>query len=395
MSHNEYRSSGAPLEPVPSAASKPQPTRRWPRIFIGSALHGLVFVLALAFALVAHLDTPLLRSSAGTLLNRALSGLLNGEIVVERFTRLTATGFGVSKAELKDERGDVVIALEDLSVELDTLDDFWALALGNQELSLVFPHTRVERAHVRLLPNGQSDEPTLVRALELRPGPPRRAGSSHTPERPVRVFLAAVEIGQLSGELGTQGLSKLAPRLSQVHGNVLFSPEGIALDVQSFGLNLTGVLPDGVSGTGHLKLRSPGPLEVGFNGFAGNVEVRASAKLEGGTLQTEFAVPRATGDAVRAWLPSWPFQESVSFQVSGSGEWPKLQIAATATLAETKLRANGTLLLADSPTSSLDFELQHADLRSVAPALPETAIDASGRLVLISSQAGVELTITG
>lgn len=314
---------------------------------------------------------------------------------MERFTELSATGFGVSKVELRDESGDVVIAVTDLKVELDTLDDLADLLFGGEKISLVFPHVRAETAHVRLTPGNAGETPSLVRAFELRPASVKAEQAPKRPPRHVRVLLAAVEVGQLTGSFGYDSLTKLEPRFAQVHGNVLFSPKGVALDVHRFGLALRGALPEELRGTGRLKLRAPGALEAAFNGFAGDVELRAAASLTDSRLSAEVLAPSAAPEALRQLFPAWPFQEPLGAHVNLEGNLPKLELKAEGSLGEARLHATGSLNASADLSGALDFSLSQVDLRSVNPTLPKTAIDASGQLLLKRLPSGPELRVSG
>ncbi len=366
-------------EPNAPAPKRRLAAKRLARAIAHSLSWLLVFVLATVLGVVVHLNTPLMRQAAGGVLNTVLADLLYGQIRVERFTHLTATGFGVSRVEVIDEQGQAVIVLESLNVDLDTWDDLWDLALGGNKISLVLPHTRAERAFVRILPDESRDgQPTLVRAFEPRPGEKKEPKEPEHPARHIRLFLQSIELGQVRAELGYNGTEQLSPVLSRVRGSVLVSPKGVAVDVPQIGVNLGGLLPKDIRGTGTYKLRSPGPMEASINGFAGDAEVQASMKLQDGDFEFDAVVPSAEPDAVRELLPQWPFNESVSAQATAKGPLEEMKVEGEASVGETRVILGGKLALSPAVVMQLSTDVRRFDLRTLDASWPATAIDAEG-----------------
>lgn len=365
------------------------PGSRWSRAsrrVARGALLVATFVVALVLAVLAHLNTPAVRHSITELTNRALSDLLYGRIEVDRIERLSVDGIELGRVTLWDTAGAAVIVLDDVRADIDVLQLLADLWLSTDKLNVVLEHTRVEHSEVRLIPDEQAGELTLSRALTPRPRPPR-APSERGVERYVRVWLPHVELGTVVGELGIEGLSDISPRLTNVRGRVLFSPKGIAVDVERFGTNLEGVYGTRIHGSGAFSLRAPGPLELDFTGFAGDAEVQAHLALERGEITADATMPLLTPEAMRQWWEDWPLSKPVSAQVHATGVWPELSLDAEVSAASGVVDINGALDLSRGLDASLEANVAQVQLQQLIDGAPELRLD-------LRARAAVELRAT-
>jgi hypothetical protein len=362
-----------------------QPTRAkgspWRQLATG-ALSLLVFVIALGSGVVLHLDTPALRETTTELSNRATSGLLYGQIRIGAVTDLSARGVEVDHAELLDELGNMVLRVENVRIRADVLSVLYDVLLGGPTLNVVTQHVRVEHSMVRLVPNASSTEPTLSRALT--PKPRERKEQTTGTSRYVRVWLPTVELGLVTGELGLAGWEGVASQLSRVRGSVLFSPKGIALDVDRFGTKIEGVFGTRLRGTGSLVLRAPGPLQVDFSGYADEAEVQAHARLERGELSLAVSAPLLTPRVLTQWFGQWPLLEPVGLRIDAAGRLPHLDAEARLDGAGGAVTLDGPVDLSDGVSGQFDVELEAIELARLIDGAPRGTLSAI-------SQAAVEV----
>jgi hypothetical protein len=130
-------------------------------------------------------------------IERELAGSMRGQISLSGLTDLGLSGARLDRLELKDEHGEVVLALEGIHVRFDPFE-LLAPLLPGAHAGLTIEHVRVERSRVLLIQDARSDEPSLVRAF----GNDRPPGSPGTP--PDVYAFPSVEIGEVLGARRSQ-----------------------------------------------------------------------------------------------------------------------------------------------------------------------------------------------
>lgn len=341
--------------------------------FLGPLALGVVFTSSTALALLTHSDLPVVRAAAAAVGNWLLEDVFYGRLTLSTPSRLSLRQLHLERVLVTDEQENTIIELGDVRIELATWYNLGRWLAADDKLTIALPHARIERAHVELVRDSATGEPTLVRALTPRPSPPRPATAPRA-RRDVRVFFPVLELGHVTARAAE--FSELEPTLRNVHSQLLITGKGVALDVDRLGANVKGVLGNELAGTGSLKLRAPGQTEAAFVGFLGDMELQASATIEGTQVAIDAFSQAARPAAMKRIVPAWPFQEPVSARVHAEGQLPELALDAQFSTEESSLELDGRLDLADPVEGHFDVALKKLDVRALVPSFPETHIDA-------------------
>ncbi len=349
------------------------------RSTLGRVLRGLgaacLFTVATLGGALLHANTPAVRGGLTSLTNRLLADVFYGELRLDGIGALSRHTITLDTVHLYDEQGERVLVLQDAHVELDALRLVYDILFGGQKLDIVLSHARVEAANVKLIPQPDTGEPTLSKALTPRPTE-RVSKKERRQPRYVRVYLPIVELGTVRGEIDLEGLENVLATLANVHGRVLFSPKGIAVDVDRFGTSVSGILGIDVRGSGSFSLRAPGPLQLDFSGFADEAEVQARVGLHNGTIDASATVPRLLPSTMKKWIAAWPIRQPVSARVTAKGKLPELQTDARFSLGEARIGVHGPVDISERVSARLEADLQDVDLQTLFDGAPAGRIHA-------------------
>lgn len=376
-----------------------QPHQPWARRIARQGLSSLavllVFSLALCMAIVLHANTSPVRSVVTQQANALLSTALYGRVEIERITALSIKAVELTRVALHDELGNVVVELETVRIELDSISLLTDILFDESTLNVVISHARAEHAVVRMIP-APDGELTLERAFTPRPRPKRDPSDDESSDRYVRVWLPLVELGVIDGEVGIEGWEQLGLLLAGVRGKLLFSPKGIAVDVDRFGANITGLSDSTIRGTGTYMLRAPGPMQVEFTGRIDDSEVQANARLEGDVTSLEVTAPRVRPEMFRKLVPEWPLLDPLSLRLSAQGRLPQLDTRANVVVdggGEAEL--SGIVNLSTPVTVQVDAEVSEFNLQTLARDAPSTSISARCNVGLELSSEATSAALVG
>jgi autotransporter translocation and assembly factor TamB len=335
----------------------------------------LTFLVALVGGALLHADLNPGRRIAGRALQRLLGGTLEGTVEVGPFESIGLGGAQVRDAVLKDAYGQRVLGLSHVRTDLPIVLLIRNVLVGQKPLSIIAEHVRVETADVAFLADPSTGEPTIVRALTPRPS---ASGPSSGPSTAPSIYLPSIEIGTVNARASLVDVPPLSAELKQVQGQLIANDQGLAVDVKRFGMVLRGFIAE-TRGTGTVTVRAPGPLEVTFEGYFGEVETKARAFLNGSTLDASIDIPSAWATDVRALVPDWPIVERVSAHVEAQGRLPALVVHANAQSLASTLEVSGPVILGSEPSALLTVTGRHLDVRLVDEEAPKTdvALDAS------------------
>jgi translocation and assembly module TamB len=349
-----------------------------------------VFGVGAAAALVAHLDLASSRRAAARVLEQTLDGVFQGQVSLGALTRVGLFGVEARDIVVRDRAHRVVLKVTRLSAEGDVLDILKRALRGDQELSIVVGHVRVERAEAELIPDEQG-LPTLVEALTPRPAT-EPAGAA---TRKVRVALPAIEIGHAFARGSVSGSPTLEAELTNVRGSVLAASEGAVIDVTRFALLARGVGGGDARGVASFHLRAPGAVWGTFDGYMGDVQFGSAVRWEQEALDLKVEVPRAEPLAARALLAEWPLLVASQARLRLSGRPPNLEVGLTARLGEGSTLSSSGMLYTDGPRLQLDMEGRRLDLRALWPTAPATSLDVDAELGIRREQGRVVVDIGG
>ncbi len=385
-------------KPRSKAPPAPKPTRggRLRRLgggLLAGALSTLVFVSASVAGFVLHMDLPAQRRVLAESVDELFARTMQGRLHVNGIRHISARHIEVDSLHLSDLREREVVTLTGVRLRSNFLDLAWDAVFGGAKTTLVINHIRAERTEWQIVPDVNGD-PSLVAALSPLPSAPSTSPSTGK-ARYIRVWIPHIELGRsfVRGSIGELPTAEVS--LSSVHGSLLSTPKGLAIDVQRFGATLRGVAGADAVGTGDLHIRSPGAVWGGFNGALGDVQVGAFYKVRAGRLEARLELPRAKPAALRALFTDWPIQEPVTARIEASGELPKLDVKGSFSVGDAKLDATGSVRLGTDLGAKLDIKARRVDLRSIIQAAPKTDIDATATVEIWNRDGDVVVDVNG
>jgi hypothetical protein len=333
-----------------------------------AALFGVGFTAGL----VGHLNLPAGRRVAARFLGDTLVDLFQGQVLIGSITKVSPDEVVAEDIVVRDQAHRIVLKVTRLTAQANVLDIIERIVRGDEKLTVEVHHVRVERAEAEIIP-AEDGLPTLAHAFTLRPTPSETPGS---PGRYVRVWLPAVEIGQGFARGSVVGSPTLETEVSNVHGSLLATPKGAAIDIKRFALLARGVGGADAKGVATLHIRTPGPVWGSFDGYIGEVQFGSVVRWQKETLDLKLDLPRAEPAATRALIAQWPLIVPAEARVRLKGKPPELEVDAQAKVGENAtVAATGNLSLSSPMRLELDVEGRKLDLRALWPSAPATSID--------------------
>ena len=331
-----------------------------------------LFGVGFSAALLGHLNLPAGRRATATFLGNTLVDLFQGQVSIGSITKVSPEEVVAEDIVVRDQAHRIVLKVTRLTARADVLDILTRILRGDEKLTIVINHVRVEHAEAEIIP-ADDGLPTLAYAFMPRPRP---AGPPSTSTQYVRVWLPAVEIGQGFARGSVSGSPTLETELSGVHGSILATPKGAAIDVDRFGLVARGVGGADAKGIATLHIRAPGAVWSSFDGYIGEVQFGSVARWEKEALDLRVDLPRAEPAGARALLAQWPLLVPAEARLHLKGKPPDLQVDAQAKVGDSAtLSSTGNLHLANPMRLELDVEGRKLDLRALWANAPATSID--------------------
>ncbi len=364
------------------------------RAAAGTALLCVFVGASSSSAFVLHLDLPAGRRFAAQMLAGFLSDLFLGNFEISGFSKLSATRFVAAEIRVKDPQGRLVLKVNELRAQLDTLDMVSRLLGSEQRVTLIVPHIRIERAEAYIIPN-KDGVLSIARAFELEPKPSSGREPSSPSARVVRVWLSKIELGTgfARGRVGS--LPTLEADVSGARGEVLITPEGVSVDVPRFATAWRGFAGADVAGIGSFHLRGDRHFWSSFDGYFGGLQLNTVIRLQDGKLDITADVPQAEPVAVRALWPDWPVQGVADAHVEAKGTPAHLDTVAELRVGPTKVDARGVTRLSGDVGVDLDVEAQSVDLRAIWPDAPPSSVDGFTTLSIWDSPNGIAAELNG
>lgn len=377
-------------------AQRPGPSRRLLSglVTIVSAI-GVValFGAGVSLGLLGHLNLPAGRRASAAFLGRTLADVFQGQLTVGSIVKVTPAEVEAEDVVVRDPNGHIVLKVTRLTAQADVLDILKRVVRRDEKLTIVVNHVRVERAEADLIP-APDGLPTLAHALTPRPS--TKPASPGQPERYVRVWLPAVEVGRAFARGRLSDSPTLETEISGVHGTLLATPKGAAIDIERFSLLARGLGGADAKGVSTLHIRAPGAVWGSFDGYMGDVQFGSTVRWQKETLDVKLDLPHAEPTATRALLAQWPLLQPAEARVHLHGKPPDLDVDVQATVGDhSKLAATGNLNVATPMRLRLDVEGRQLDLRALWPQAPATSIDVDTDLGLHVEKGQVLVDIGG
>jgi hypothetical protein len=352
----------------------------------------VVFLAVLAAAVVLHVGLPPGRRVAGLALVELLNRTFVGRFEVGAVSQLSPECVAVDRFVVRDPRGRVVLDVSGVRVRAYVLAIVRELLENDGKTTIVVEYTRVERAAVTLAPVEGTSELGLAAAFTPRPS---RVKTASAPGKPIRVWFGRAEIGDGAVHAELSGLPPLDGRVTGVQGQVLVSSVGVAIDAERFSAVLRGLLAKELRAVGSFHQRGTAHFWSTLDGYAGDLQFDAIARLDGKHLALTLDVPAAEPSAVRALLPDWPLAQNASAHVEAAGDLPELLATARTTVGRATLDARGTLAFSPEIRLGLAAHGDDIDLRTLLPSAPETRLSSDVKLDLTSNSRGLTLAADG
>jgi len=366
-----------------------------------SGLVGLVSVLGITAlfgagftaGLLGHLNLPAGRRAAAQFLGSTLVDLFQGEVTIGAITKVSPDEVAAEDIVVRDSAHRIVLKVTRLTAQADVLDILARLVRGDEKLTIKIDHVRVEHAEAEIVP-AEDGLPTLAHALTPRPTPASSSPSST--ERYVRVWLPAVEIGQGFARGSVAGSPTLETELSGLHGSILATPKGAAIDIDRFALLARGVGGADAKGIATLHIRAPGAVWGSFDGYMAELQFGSVVRWEKEALDLKVDLPRAEPAAARALLAQWPLLVPAEARLQLKGKPPELEVDVQAKVGDAAtLNATGNLSATSPARLQLDVEGRQLDLRALWANAPATNIDVDTNLDLHGEAGKVVVDLGG
>jgi translocation and assembly module TamB len=379
---------------MPAAASRSGARRLLSGLLGILSVVGLtaLFGVGAAAGLLGHLNLPAGRRATAAFVGKTLRDLFQGELVIGSITKVSPYEVQAEDIIVRDRAGRVVLQVTRITAQADVRDILTRILRGDEKLTIVVNHVRVERAEAEIVPDTDG-LPTLAHALTPRPAPSSEPVGR---EQDVRVWLPAVEIGHAfaRGRLGDSPTVEV--ELSGAHGSLLATPKGAAIDVARFALLARGLGGADAKGVASLHIRAPGAVWSSFDGYMGEVQFGSVIRWEGQALDLKLELPRAEPAAARALLAQWPLLVPAEARVHLKGTPPHLDVDVQARLGDSaRLSSTGSLELTSPPRLHLDVEGRQLDLRALWPEAPPTSFDVDADVGLLGDNGKLVVQLGG
>lgn len=379
---------------MPTPTERPMARRLLGGLLRTLAALGLValFLVSATLALVGHLNTGAGRRAAAAFLDRTLTNLFQGDLVIGSIAKVTPTEVVAEDVVMRDPDGRVVLKVSRLTAHADVLDIAERVLRGDAKLTIIIDRVRVERAEAEIIP-GADGLPTVAHAFTPKPTPPSPTTGE---ERYVRVWLPAIEIGQAYARGRLEGTPTLEAEVKGAHASLLATPKGAAIDIGRFSLLARGVGGADAQGVATLHIRAPGAVWASFDGYMGEVQFGSVVRYEKEALDLKLDLPRAEPAATRALLAQWPLLVPAEARLQLKGVPPDLDVELRSKLGDAStVNATGHLNFASPLRLQLDVEGRKLDLRAVLADAPPTSIDVDAEVGAHMESGGLAFELGG
>lgn len=351
------------------------------RLWIGRVLSVVTFCVAFVFGAIFHLDLPVTRRAAESLVEVWLNDLLQGTIRIDHLKRLESGGLTAVGIEIFDPQDRPIFQVEELDVEFHLYRTVERVARFYEKLSIVVDRVTLRGCDLTLENTVNRDEngellshPSLVDAFS--PRVPSSSPDTQSSGRPVRLWLATVELQEVFARTKLHSLPVLQMQTESARGSVLITEKGVALDVRQLGLTLSGLGGVDSSASGNLHLRAPGAFWGDLELALGDIRTSQSFRIEQGKLELQGAFPEIEPAAVRALWADWPLDQTIRIENNVSGVLPRLQVNATVQTARGEAQAQGSITVAPEFEADLDVDIFDLDLSALHSSWPRTTLHA-------------------
>lgn len=341
---------------------------RW----LGRIALGIVVLLVGLFLLVSlSLNLPPVRELVRERANAELETALMGKITVERLGELGYRGIGGVDATVTDPKGERVVVVRGLAVDVFWPRIVWSLLTDDGFIAIGIDAVRLDHAELFVRDDG-SGGPTLASAFEPRPSPPTPG-----PPTEVRIRIASVRSAHawVHGHLGDGPV---------IDGDLRNLRASLESDAKGTRLALDGVtlafraLPEKVDPTGKLAGRldlpsASGPRGSGrFDGTIAGAAFHAEGGWDGVNLRARVRAPDISGGTSRRI--GLDIRDRTSLAVSADGLWPDVRFDAELAGPAVYVGVRGKAHVAEETQVSAVVDASRVDLERLVPNAPSSLL---------------------
>jgi hypothetical protein len=337
----------------------------------------VLFIVSLVFAAVVHLNLAVTRR----LINRALTQYLDEQLVgsfdLGRIERLDSSTIWFSGLAVYDAQHRRVLTVNHLRAKTRTFRALYDWLTGNDKLTIVIESVWADGVNGRFLTATTSAAPTLAQAFELDPTHVRPRSTSKG--RPYRIALSDVVISDTKIENQLTSLPFQTAQFKRLAGLVLITPDGVAVSLKRFGMQLTALSNLGLQGTGTLDFRSPNRIWGEVSATLGSLPLTVRVDYRDEQLNLNLDAPKITPEQGRTVYPSWPLRKPASLSLVTFGPLSALATRLSTTVENSKLDILGTTFVSANPSGSYSLSGNHVDLSALFGAAVSSDLDLRAR----------------
>jgi translocation and assembly module TamB len=362
---------------------------------LGTAIGCIVlFLVAVALAVVIHLDTPEAKAVARRVVNAVLAPSFQGRVVIDRVGRLGWFGLARADVTVRDAQGVAVIEAHGVSARVATLRAARsALSSAPAPLVIVVDWLRVERVDV-LLDADASGQLRVASAFAPRstaPSPPPPPNA-----RGLRLEMPDIGVAHARAYRTAPSSPPIDVDLDRLAASLTVSPD--AIDAELHRLAVTAHrIAGGADAHGTLVASVHGPRAKGaplsahadWTGqVAGSLDHRLHGSLEGKRVDAMFDAPSLTPDGVRAVWAGYGATEPAALHAEAHGELPDVKFILRAALGGSTLDVDGEGHVGDDKRVSVRLEARDVDAHAAAVSAPSTRLSFAGQLAASATAGG-------
>lgn len=349
-------------------------TRRVSVVVLSSVLVLITFVVAVAFGLLLHLNTPVTRRLLAAQTNSILGGLLTGKVTVERIGGIGFGGLEHVTVRIHDPEGTQVLFADDVTVHVKGVDALKSVLFGKGDITIDAPLASVAHTDV-LLDTDPAGNLKLMNAFAVRnptPDDPNKpAGRGVSVDAP-RVVLNHAWV---HGTMGTAPPIDADLRSLAAHGH--YDPALTKAAIEHLDLEARG-LPRGVDPKGRIGGTFSMPSEtgqkyggdVGYEGTLAGMPTTMQAKMDGDAVWAVLDARDASGENVSAAIGDVSIKEQVVLHAEAQGVLPKVGGKVHLAVGKGTVDVDAQADTGEPLTATADVRARALDLQAVLQTLP-------------------------
>lgn len=360
---------------------------------LGAALGtAITFVVALAGAVLLHLDAPATRRLVAAQVNAVLEERYEGDVRIERIARLGLDGVEGVSLRVEDAHGIPVLHADGVKVALDGLRA--ARSALSRSGDVVVPIDEASIDHVEaVLDSDPAGRLRIAGAFADRspvataPAPPAARG--------LRVEMPRIALKHAWVHGRPPGAPALDAELTDLVARAHVEPGVTRAQLEHVDLVTRG-LPRSVDPRGRIRAQVRLPSETGrpmsvegaFDGTIAGIRTVAELGIDGDELRAVVDGRDPAGQGMRAMFGEVGIHEEVTFHAEAHGVLPRVAGKAHVTLARSTVDVDASVDASEGTKARAILAVRHVDARTLFPPAPESDVGLDARVSLAVAESG-------